>query len=245
MFRKRYLLLNLTITLAAGVVFALSGAFRTEIADLPFRLAYWVSIMLVAGLWGHLCFTLIQRKVTIQDRPWVAVIGLSLCVAVPMTCVVWLFTGLAFEGALYPLAKLTDLIVPVLTVTIPLSTLSIFLPRALITPARHDDGGPARFNERLPLRFRGATVWAVEAQDHYLKVYTDRGSTLLLMRLSDAILELQGIEGARTHRSWWVGKATVRDVIRRRRGALLVLDDDIQVPVSRRYLPYLRRAGWL
>jgi hypothetical protein len=29
------------------------------------------------------------------------------------------------------------------------------------------------------------------------------------MRLSDAVAELEGIEGAQTHRSWWVAKMAV------------------------------------
>ncbi len=37
-----------------------------------------------------------------------------------------------------------------------------------------------------------------------LHFHTDRGSDLILMRLSDALTELKGLEGAQTHRSWWV-----------------------------------------
>ncbi|MFX8624480.1 LytTR family DNA-binding domain-containing protein, partial [Acinetobacter baumannii] len=73
---------------------------------------------------------------------------------------------------------------------------------------------PPRFLERLPLKLRGAEIYAVEAEDHYLRLHTSRGSDLILMRLSDAIVELEGLEGARTHRSWWVAKGAVRDAKR-------------------------------
>ena len=66
------------------------------------------------------------------------------------------------------------------------------------------------FLDRLPLRLRGATIRAVQAEDHYLRLHTDRGSDLILMRLSDAVSELEGLEGARTHRSWWVAREAVR-----------------------------------
>ena len=34
------------------------------------------------------------------------------------------------------------------------------------------------------------------------------------MRLSDAVEELEGLEGAQTHRSWWVARDAVRGVER-------------------------------
>ena len=74
------------------------------------------------------------------------------------------------------------------------------------------DAAPPRFLERLPLGLRDAELWAVEAEDHYLRVHTARRQELILMRLSDAVNELQGIEGAQTHRSWWVARGAVRDV---------------------------------
>ena len=63
---------------------------------------------------------------------------------------------------------------------------------------------PARFPDRLPFKLRGAAIRAVQSEDHYLRIHTDRGSDLILMRLSDALDELEGLEGAQTHRSWWV-----------------------------------------
>ncbi len=64
--------------------------------------------------------------------------------------------------------------------------------------------GAVRFAERLPAKLRGAVIYAVSAQDHYLRLHTSKGSDLFLMRVSDAIAELDGSEGAQTHRSWWV-----------------------------------------
>jgi DNA-binding LytR/AlgR family response regulator len=64
------------------------------------------------------------------------------------------------------------------------------------------------------------------------------------MRLSDAITELDGIEGARTHRSWWVAKAYVREARRAEGRAILVLPSGAQAPVSRTYLSALRSEGW-
>ncbi|MBU3970468.1 MAG: LytTR family transcriptional regulator DNA-binding domain-containing protein, partial [Alphaproteobacteria bacterium] len=82
------------------------------------------------------------------------------------------------------------------------------------------------------------------SEDHYLRIHTDRGSDLILMRLSDALVELEGLEGAQTHRSWWVAKDAVRGVSRGDGRATLTLEGGIAAPVSRRYAKALRETGW-
>ncbi len=64
------------------------------------------------------------------------------------------------------------------------------------------------------------------------------------MRLGDAIGELEGIEGARTHRSWWVARAAVRGVEREDGRATLALPGGVTAPVSRAYAKTLRAGGW-
>ena len=77
-----------------------------------------------------------------------------------------------------------------------------------------------------------------------LRIHTDRGSDLILMRLSDAVEELEGLEGAQTHRSWWVAREAVRAVERGDGRATLTLDGGLSAPVSRRYARMLRDAEW-
>jgi DNA-binding LytR/AlgR family response regulator len=92
---------------------------------------------------------------------------------------------------------------------------------------------------------RGAEVYAVASEDHYLRVYTSVGSALILMRLSDAIAELDGIEGAQVHRSWWVARNAVEGVRREDRRTLLILKGGAVAPVSRPNVMALRAAGWI
>ncbi|MFI4975903.1 MAG: LytTR family DNA-binding domain-containing protein [Caulobacterales bacterium] len=103
---------------------------------------------------------------------------------------------------------------------------------------------PPKFLQRLPVKLRGADVYAVEAEDHYLRLHTSKGQDLILMRLSDAIAELEGIEGAQTHRSWWVARSAVTDARRAEGRATLTLKDGSEVPVSRGYAKPLREQGW-
>jgi DNA-binding LytR/AlgR family response regulator len=112
------------------------------------------------------------------------------------------------------------------------------------THAAVKDASPPAFLERFPAGLRGAALYAVEAEDHYLRLHTSQGADLILMRLSDAIAELEGIEGAQTHRSWWVARGGVEDARRGDGRATLTLRDGAIVPVSRTYVRALRQAGW-
>ena len=95
--------------------------------------------------------------------------------------------------------------------------------------------------ERVRPERRGALL-AVKAEGHYLQVYTDAGSDLILYRLSDALLELGAEDGAQVHRSWWVASRALAPQRHRDR---LVLTNGVEVPVSRSFRVVARQRGWL
>ena len=64
------------------------------------------------------------------------------------------------------------------------------------------------------------------------------------MRLSDAIAAVETLDGARTHRSWWVARDAVETVERGDGRARLIRAGELAAPVSRTYAPKLRNAGW-
>jgi hypothetical protein len=186
------------------------------------------------------------RWLDLHGRPWRHIVALTAAVAGPMCLVVWGATGLFFDGKLFPPALLPRLLVPVLIITAAVSALIVLLGRAvpIRTMAFEDAAKPVRFLERLPLHLRAGRIIAVQAEDHYLRVHTDLGSDLILMRLLDAVAELDGLEGAQTHRSWWVAKGAVRGASRADGRATLVLEGGLTAPVSRSYGATLREAGW-
>jgi DNA-binding LytR/AlgR family response regulator len=110
--------------------------------------------------------------------------------------------------------------------------------------AESPPAAPAPLAERLPFKLRGAAIRAVQAEDHYLRVHTDAGDALILMRLSDALTELRELDGARTHRSWWVARDAVNGVRRGRGRAVLELKGGLEAPVSRSFARSLRDEGW-
>lgn len=144
------------------------------------------------------------------------------------------------------------LYVLVLGITIAISAVAWLVERAFagppgaITHAPADGAAPAavRFLERMPAKLKGAIIYAISAEDHYLRLHTSKGSDLILMRLSDAITELEGLEGAQTHRSWWVSRGAVESVRRDGDRVTLVLTTGVEAPVSRPNVKPLRDAGW-
>jgi DNA-binding LytR/AlgR family response regulator len=80
-------------------------------------------------------------------------------------------------------------------------------------------------------------------QDHYVEVHTERGMHLVLMRLSDAIDEAEGIPGLKVHRSHWVALEAVAEARREGGRVVLRLRDGASVPVSRAHVQALREAG--
>ena len=64
---------------------------------------------------------------------------------------------------------------------------------------------------------------ALEMEDHYVRAHTMLGSDLVLLRMRDAIAELEGVEGAQVHRSWWVARDAVERVEREGRNVRLLL----------------------
>jgi hypothetical protein len=79
----------------------------------------------------------------------------------------------------------------------------------------------------------GDELIAVASELQYLRVWTSRGSALVLGSLQD-VEDGEGGAGMRVHRSWWVSARHVRAVRRQGDGAVCALSDGREVPVSRR-----------
>lgn len=85
---------------------------------------------------------------------------------------------------------------------------------------------------RLPEHLRG-DVLHISADNHYIEVRTDRGAVSILLRMSDAVRELQGLPGLQVHRSHWVADRAVAGIRRQGNRLLVLLNCGNQVPVSR------------
>lgn len=235
---------GLIIAAAAGVFMALVGAFGSGEAPLGVRFGYWITAMLTGGVGGVVVSEIVARGGWLDDRPALQGALIAVALTIPLTLVIWLLSSLLFQGVPH-LASLRFFVGPVFVVTCVMTALNYFTQRAPAeTHAAPAGAAPARFLDRLPAKLRGGELHAVEAEDHYLRLHTSKGQDLILMRLSDAVAELEGLEGAQVHRSWWVAKAAVASARRGDGKATLTLADGAEVPVSRAYAKALRSAGW-
>jgi len=235
---------QVVVILATGVFMALAGPFGTDHGTLAVRLAYWLGLMSVGTVLANSITVLAVRIDLFERRPWLWAVVVGALISPPLTIVVWLVTGLVFALTLRA-DTLLGYAPPVIIISMAMMAITVLTQRTPAqTHARAADGAPAAFLARLPAKLRGAELWAVQAEDHYLRVHTSRGQDLILMRLADALGELDGLEGAQVHRSWWVARGAVVGAQRGNGRAELALKDGSSAPVSRTYARALRAAGW-
>ena len=234
---------SLIVAVIAACFMSAIGAFDSRRLPPLNRLIFWEILMLGGTLLGIAIGGAVRRFRLFEERPWVQATTMTLLLWAPASVMTWLMIGLMSNGDM-ALANLVNNAGSVLLVSAAMTALNYLADRS--PPQTHAEAGaaPPAFLERLPIRLRGAELYAVEAEDHYLRLHTSKGADLILMRLSDAIEELEGIEGAQTHRSWWVARDGVDDARRADGRATIRLKDGAEVPVSRTFVRALRQAGW-
>lgn len=88
-------------------------------------------------------------------------------------------------------------------------------------------------------------IHALQAEDHYLRVYTDQKSELIRYRFSDALDDVRHLPGLQVHRSFWINTAAIDHIRRAGRSYEIVLAGGLEVPVSRSYRYAVKDAGLL
>ena len=236
---------EVAVALATGTFMALIGALGTQEASLQVRLMFWIGLMFAGTIIGHGVTLLAGRLELFEQRPWVWAALTALLITPPLSVVVWFAVGTAFHRQ-QTVMSIINHFPAVLIVSLGMTALTVLSQRRPIeTHAAAPNMGPAAFLDRLPDKLRGGEIFAVEAEDHYLRLHTSRGQDLILMRLADAVGELEGLEGAQVHRSWWVAKTAIAEASRGNGRATLTLKNGAVAPVSRTYARALRQAGWI
>ena len=255
----RKLLIDLSVMTVVGVILALIGPFGSADAPLAVRLVSWLLFAWV----GYAVYNPIGWAVEQLHRSlhlpeiglWIA--G-CLIATIPMTAIVW---AIGFWPRPVPMPTGEQALEAYINVLIIGASITVLFhlierskqapppaaverPAAAARTATLDAPAPQpAFLERLPAHL-GTDLIALEMEDHYVRAHTALGSELILMRMRDAVAELQGVEGAQVHRSWWVARDAVEDVKREGRNLRLVLPGGIEAPVSRTRVAELKQAGW-
>lgn len=240
----RLVLRVLAVGSAVAVFLSLFGPFDVPFAAIAKRDAQYFAYSWIGSMFG-LASVRIAWRLGLWPRGFVVVgTAAGVIMAGPMTLVVWL-GDLAASGHPPPTRALPSILWDVLLVSVGASIVAVLASFRAARAASAAAPAPPKFLERLPLKLRGAEVWAVEAEDHYLRLHTSKGQDLILLRLADAVDELAGIEGMQVHRSWWVARDAIEAARRGDGRATLTLKDGSQVPVSRTYARNLRERNWI
>ena len=235
---------------ATGAFLAFTNPFGAT-ADLPWwgAFLYW-SLLVGEGWFGGPWIGSLLRRVAPRLGPFVIRMIATPVVALAVTATILVVQVLI--GQPVPLDYWPTLYVLVIGVSAGIAALGWLVDRAFAGPPGVVTHAPAtgaapfsvRFLERLPPKLRGAVIYAISAEDHYLRLHTSKGADLILMRLTDAIAELEGLEGAQVHRSWWVARDAVESARREGVKLTLILKGGVEAPVSRPNIRPWREAGW-
>jgi hypothetical protein len=207
------------------------------------RIGYWTGAFVATGLTAGLVLRWVApwaRRLHIPIWAWlpatVAVISAPFAV-VTRTAAIAIWPDIARH------VSLMEWYAQGLLVTLIAS--SVFAALRLRRPAADDGAAPSEpaFLDRLPPRSRD--LICLQMEDHYVRVHTAEGSVLVLIPLKQAIAELDGVEGVRVHRSWWVARRAVAGVTADSRNVKLKLTNGIEAPVARANVARLRALGWI
>ncbi len=233
---------------AVGIILGLAGPFDTGdvMRTLP-RMIYWTGICALTYFTGAV---LVGRLMSMFSAHGMPSGGAALAAGVILGPVIMaevaIINWAVFGASPFDLPYMAELGRDVILVAIVVTVAGWFVDRSSGSQPRKDDNtdGQIRLLDRLPLDKRGALL-ALSVSDHYTEIRTDKGTELVLMRLSDAIAETAPLPGLQTHRSHWVSLAAVTSAQREAGRAVLTLTDGHQIPVSRSNLAAAKEAGLL
>jgi len=242
---RKYFWLGGAVSLGLGAIFAFLGVYDTDNLPFAMRYVFWTSTMVtgtaamaLAGPWvfdrllpdRNLALQLALVAAIISLPVWIVILGFTAGLGgkwpfndLPMQFLRIFAVSFIVVGGGYAGARMFGLIGAA-----PEATASSPIPK---------------FLSRLPAKYRGAELYAVSSEDHYLRIHTDRGEELILMRLSDAMRELESADGLQTHRSWWVASNGVDEMSRENGKQTLMLKSGAAAPVSRSFAKAVREAG--
>ncbi|QFT78956.1 LytTR family DNA-binding domain-containing protein [Erythrobacter sp. THAF29] len=256
----RKLVIDLSVMTVIGVMLALIGPFGSFGDPLAIRLMVWVGLAYA----GYFIYSpvgwVVERMTAALDLPrvflWVA--G-TLIATVPMAIVVWSLNQLnspvyRVPGAEEALTHYAYVLIIGAGITLLFNVIELSGNAKVESASVPTPAPPASISEprtaispllaSLPDHL-GSDIIALEMEDHYCRVHTALGSELVLTRLRDAMTQIDGIEGMQVHRSWWVARGAVEDIVRDGRNMRLKLARDVEAPVSRAKVSQLKAAGWI
>lgn len=234
------------VLLSVSAVLGLVGPFETAIhlRLLP-RALYWLVVVLSTYSIGYAASFVLRRwRGRLWPRPVVAVAS-GIATGFGVTVMIFAINLASFGDIPTPKDDL-PLVATLFAISIIISVAMDYLlvGNGEAVPPEPERAPPPSILDRVPIEKRAALV-ALSVEDHYVRIRTEKGEEIVLMRLADAMREVGTVAGTQVHRSHWIAFDQVRDVRREGDRAVLTMSDTSEIPVSRTNLPKLRDAGLL
>lgn len=227
-----------------GAVIGLVGPFNTyaSVAILP-RLFYWLGICAGSYAIGFFSTTVLSAWLEpMLPRRWLVITISGLLPGLPIAGFVILINLLTFGLPPREIDGLLSLFIYCPLISLGITAASYLVEGSVPAPTQVAAPPSPALLDRLPHPQRGRLLHIAVA-DHYVDVTTDKGTSLLLLRLSDAIRETEPVRGLQVHRSHWVALDAVRRATRQAGKPVLELENGTIVPISRSFLPAAKAAG--
>ena len=238
---------ELLVVLSIGIILGYIGPFGSYEIPIISRLIFWVlaiaSGQIVYSSVFRFCYIYAKKR----ETPFLLMFFMgALFSAFFLTFILSAVTGYFldfqhkyWEGymILFPQVLIVGLVVGgIIIFTSKDPDINLLLKKERTLAAGH------HFLNRLPTEL-GKELISFAMEDHYLRVYTAKGDHLLLLRMKDALKELDDFNGIQVHRSWWIALDQVEKVTKESRKARITMKNGLSVPVSEKFLPMIKEAG--
>lgn len=235
---------KVVLALIFGLHLALLEAFGFQEDMFLYRLGFWTVMMVLWVVLFSLAQAGIRRQKVVRLSPVVRMLVALVIAVFPAALLAHRVVNGVFVGVEPELLK-RALQVLLIGGAFELTCLAVFAALARMPQVVVDNTPPPLLPplvERLPYALRGP-VLCLQMEDHYVRIHTEKGSALILMRFSDAIAQLDPESGLRVHRSWWIATEALAGIEPLSRTVRARLSNGLMVPVSQPYVRELMRVA--
>ena len=240
---------GLPILVAGGavgtVVMTTVGAFGTGAIPLTTRAGFWLALIGWNMIKWQAWFAWLVRK----PSDWMAA-SLSGAIALNLSLPFEIAGALRLFGLAGPRSPLTHTWLEALAISGAILAIVVIVRRLPRSEPRQVQSEPSAVDPNGILARSGVRdarqLAGFEAEDHFCRLYlVDGRSVLIHARFGDLLREVDDWDGAQIHRGSWVSGRAVCGAVRSGRRWLMQIKGVTELPVSARYLPVVRSAGWL
>lgn len=232
------------VAILIGTLLGFTGAFGTGEISAFKRISYFILVSLTGDFFAFLIAFFLDKWLDCDERPIIYHIIFLFGLSAP-TCFGVLALGNLFFGFPINFKNYIGFLPAVLFISFFFTIIHAMLDKVPLQTHQNISNKIERpkLIEKLPIKYRNAQIFAIKSEDHYLRIYTSLGEELMLYRLSDAIIDLDGIEGVQTHRSWWVAIDAIENSIKDYGKNKFLIKNQIEVPISRSYIKAIKQLN--